>query len=321
MLDGIPFRRSRRVVGHGNGYSPAIGHLLQVPLPSPGAHVVTAAAVRFDKPVPRLRTTPPTLLPPPDGQSIGHEGSRLVRRSHHHKTGVALGIVNAEGNSAATAPAGEIMIPNIDRDAPPSSPRVLEQAHLFFLLGIDADRGISLLLEAPTLPGNIAKLPVALRFVRPCQALAVRAQRIFLRLQQSCHGGGTDLKSQTPQGLRQFTGGLACPAQSRDRISGRRVLDECLQLLHHAWVFFSRRLRPAPGRGMRGWPGPIPRCNSAMPRRTAVRLRPLISATLRMPLCPRRSAKSPANKRRCRSSSVARIRLTAWWSRATVPCG
>src|SRR5260370_36580207 len=82
MLNRIPFRCSGRVVGHRNGHSPEIGYLLQLPLPSPDAWVVAATAVRFHKPMLRLRITPPTVLPPPPAQRVGPETTCLVRVSH-----------------------------------------------------------------------------------------------------------------------------------------------------------------------------------------------------------------------------------------------
>src|SRR5437899_5606748 len=96
MLNRIPFRRSRRVVCHRDSNSPAIGQLLQLPSPRPHARVVAAAAVRLQKPVLRLRVTPPAMFLPPQAHSVGRESSRLVRGSHHHETRGLLAIVDAE---------------------------------------------------------------------------------------------------------------------------------------------------------------------------------------------------------------------------------
>src|ERR1700741_5682442 len=166
MFDWIPFGRARRIVGHGDGHAPAISQLLQLPFPSPDARVIAATAVRFNKPMLRARVTAAPFLRPPGAQGIGHEGSSLARDSHHDKAPLPLRLVDPERNPSTAGPAGEIMVPNIDRLTPPASSGVLEQPHQFLLLGIDADCRISLLLKASALPGNVTKLPVPFRVAR-----------------------------------------------------------------------------------------------------------------------------------------------------------
>src|SRR5579863_8965176 len=321
MLNRIPFRCSWRVMGHGDGHAPPIGDLLQPPFPSPDARVVAATTVCFHKPVLCFRIAPPTFLRPPGAQGVGHESSRLARRSHYDKACLPLCVINPERHPTADGQASKIMVPDIDRVTPPTASGVFEQPYQLLLLGINADRRVSVLLKASALPSDVPKLPVALRLMRSGQALAIGSQRILLRLQQPAHGASADAKSQALQDLRQVPRRLVRPTQSSNRITRGCAFDQGLQLLHDRRVFFSKSLRPPPGLRMRRAFKPTPPRNSAMPRRTVVRLNPVISATWRMPPWPRRMANNPANKRRCRSSNMDRTRLIAWWSTATPPFG
>src|SRR5579862_5306463 len=175
------------------------------------------------------------------------------------------------------------MVPHVVGLLPPRSTRILEGPHQFLLLGVDADRGISLLLEAAPLPGNVPKLPITFWLVRPRQAFAVGPQRVRLVFQQTSHRDGTDRVSPLPQRFRQLADRFVRPPQTTDRITPGRILDQRPQLLYDLRIFFSKRGRPPPTSRIR-FPNPaMPDRNSSIPRRMVVRLRPVITANVRMP--------------------------------------
>src|SRR5271155_433680 len=120
----------------------------------------------------RPRVTPPTFLFPPLAQCPRRERSGLPRSSHHHEPHFLQFIVDAKRDRPPFRQAGKIMIPDVVGLTPPCATGILEQPYQLFLLGVDADHGISLLLEASPLPSDVAKLPITVHFVRAGQALA-----------------------------------------------------------------------------------------------------------------------------------------------------
>src|SRR6267378_3511595 len=194
VLDGIPFRRPWWVVGYGDRHAPAVCQLLQGPFPGPGPRTVRPTAVSFNEPVLCLWATPAAMVFPPAREGSACEFCRLVRRANHDEASAPKLIVNPKRDSAALGEAGKVVVQDVDRLLRPCASRVLEQPHQFLLLGVDADRRISLLLKAPPLPGNVAKLPIPLRFVNACQSLTVGPQRIATGFQQStdCVGANLD---------------------------------------------------------------------------------------------------------------------------------
>src|SRR6516225_1986383 len=321
VLDRVPFRRARRIVRHRDSDAPPIGQLLQGPPPGPTAWVVAAAAVSRDQPVSRPRVTPTSMLLPPGAHGGADERRRFARRPDHHEPRVALSVVDAEWDRFADTPTGEVVVIHVLSLASPGSTRILEQADDLLFLGIDADRRISVLSETSPQAGDVAELAIPFRLLVAGQPLAIGSQRVAGILEQATHRDRADRVALLLQGPRQLTQRAVGPPQAAHRIARRGILDERSQRLHHARVFFSTGRRPPPGCRTRSPAAAVPHRNSSMPRRTVVRLKPVIVATATMPPCPRRMANRPANNRRCRSSSRAITRLMAAWSNATALCG
>jgi hypothetical protein len=201
MLNRIPLRCSWWIMGHGDGDSPFVRHLLQRPLPKPRTGTVGTTAVRYQQPMLRPRVTPQTFLFPPLAQSRRRECGCLPRSSNHHEPQLLQLVVDAERNRAPQTKVRKIMVPYVVRLTPPRPTGILKQANLFLLLGIDADRRISLFLEATPLPGNVAELPIALRFVGSGQTFAVGSQGVFLGLSGCSKISWSFFQSQTLQRL------------------------------------------------------------------------------------------------------------------------
>jgi hypothetical protein len=72
-----------------------------------------------------------------------------------------LGIINAERKCDACGEGAKVVVVDGGGAALPLPARILEVAHQFALLGIDANDGIAMTAEATSQPGNLSELLVA----------------------------------------------------------------------------------------------------------------------------------------------------------------
>src|SRR6516225_5314229 len=151
MLDGVPFRCPWRIVGYRDRHAPAVCQLLQGPFPGPSPRTICPTAISLDEPAFCLWTSPTAVVFPPARDGGACEVRRLVRRSNHDEASAPKVIVDSKGDRPPLGEARKVVVEDIDWLLPPRTSRVLEQPHQFLLLGVDADRRISLLLTAPPL--------------------------------------------------------------------------------------------------------------------------------------------------------------------------
>ena len=112
--------------------------------------------------------------------------------------------------------------------------------------------------------------------------------------------------------IRHSPHGLARPLHTCDWITGCGVLQQLVQRLQEARIFFSDHERPPPGTRTRSWfLTPSPRWTSTRPRLMVFRLSPVISITRCTPPCPHCIASTPANRLRFFSLRFAITRLMA----------
>ena len=210
-----------------------------------------------------------------------------MRGADHDVACVAILVVDAIGEGAASGQRGKVVVQHVAVLASPSTPAILEVAHQLLFLRVHADYGPILPLESPTPTPQQAELLVAVRVFLPTQPLAVRSQRVPLRPQQAGHRHMARLHATSPQCSGQLARGLVRPSQTSHRTAGRCIPQQFLQQLPHTRSFFSTHFRPPPGRRTRSEDSACPRSLSRNPRRIVMRLRPVISTTCWMPPCPR----------------------------------
>ena len=84
---------------------------------------------------------------------------------------------------------------------PPGLTCIFEVAYPFFLLGVNADRGLSSVLVQGALLGDIGKLRVTIRMGCPIVLFDILMKPIVPRFQQAADHGLTDLLAHTFQRL------------------------------------------------------------------------------------------------------------------------
>jgi hypothetical protein len=153
-----------------------------------------------------------------------------VRDANEHGAAIGVEIVDAIEDGDAVRLGAKIMVVHWCWRAIPLGAGVLEVAHQFPLLGVDADHRISLAEETLTQFADVGELRLAQR-VRGADFPAVDTERKAKLVQETANGAGADPNSQAVQLGRDLGCRLAGPLQTADRVARRVVLQESLNLL------------------------------------------------------------------------------------------
>lgn len=144
VLDGIPLRCARRVVGDGDGDAVAVREpLLETVLPSSTVRAVAAAAIRQDGELLGSFVPATALGKPPRFDGIDGEFRRVSGGTDKDGPPVGLDVVDPVGDRLADGVGREIVVEDLDGLLVPGRTRVLERPDQFLLLGVDADEGSS----------------------------------------------------------------------------------------------------------------------------------------------------------------------------------
>ena len=131
-------------------------------------------------------------------------------------------------------------------NALPLAAGVLEVAHQFPLLGIDADDGIAVTAEATSQSGDVAELLVACGALPGSDLFAVHTEREVEFVEQPGDRACADPDAQPLQLPGDLGGRLVRPLPDAHRIASRIVLQQPLDLSDYLGRFFSTGLRPPP---------------------------------------------------------------------------
>lgn len=177
------------------------------------------------------------------------------------------------------------MIVDLNRLAAPDLPLVLEAAHQFALLGIDADDGRMLLAEAPSLDVDVKELSIALG-ARRTHTLAVGMEGKAELVEQPGHGIRSRWEAQALQMRADWTQTQPGPkpAAAHGIARGARF-QQGAQRIDYFGRFFPTALRPPPARRVRSR-STSPVSNSRRPRATVATSKPSNSAMRRSPPWP-----------------------------------
>ena len=132
-----------------------------------------------------------------------------------HEAAVGGQVVDAVGNGDAVGLGAEVVV--VDRlwGSFPSRAVVLEIAHQFPLLGVDADDRQAAFGEPQALRGDVLELFVAVGTGAGRDALVIDTQPVAEVLEDAGDGPGTHLDVEGGQFLCDLLGGAARPAEYR----------------------------------------------------------------------------------------------------------
>ena len=247
MLDGIPFGGAGGIVSDRDGEAEWIAQLrLKFGLPGPGTATVAAARVRQNQQLGNPAPATRSFAFPPSGDGMTGEGGRIVRDADADGAAVVCRVVNAVGDADTTGIGGEVVIVHQNRRAIPFGSGVVEIADQLAFLGVDADEGKTVSLEASPQRADMLELLVAVGGRIGGDLLAVDAQREIHLVQKTGDCVGRDRNVDLLKNLGDLLGRLAGPLQSGDGISGCVVLQKNLDGIDYLGRFFSTGLRPPP---------------------------------------------------------------------------
>src|SRR5216683_2331853 len=132
-------------MAHGDGDLERVGELLEPYLPQTATGAVTPAAVGQDQQRIRQRVASPTLLFPPQTDTLDGKIRGVVAGAHIHKPTVEGYVVDAIRDSLTDAHRRKVMdlYANWLSLGLPGAPGILEVAHQFLLLRVDRDHWLT----------------------------------------------------------------------------------------------------------------------------------------------------------------------------------
>jgi hypothetical protein len=140
-----------------------IGQLrLEFGFPGAATRTVAAAAVAQNEELPGAWIAVRSLLAPPMRDGMGGKGGGVVRDAHHDRSSIREQIIDTVRDGDAGRVGAEVVVVDQAGRQIPTRAGILEVAHQFALLGIDADDGQTAALEAlPKIP-EVEELIVAI---------------------------------------------------------------------------------------------------------------------------------------------------------------
>ena len=128
----------------------------------------------------------------PVGDIIDRKGGRIRRLADVHRALIVLQVVNAIGHGFAERILLKIMRVYPFWGTAPGATGVLEVADQLFLLGIDADHGLTRHHMLLALGRNVLKLGVTVRRLRASQLFTVGTEAVVMGLQEAANDRATD---------------------------------------------------------------------------------------------------------------------------------
>ena len=142
MLNGVPFGSARRVMGNGESQAKRIGQLrLELGFPSAATITVTAAGIAEYEKLSRARIAKRSLLAPPMSNGVSGEGGCVMGDADHDGASIGEQIINAVRDGNASGVGAEVVVLDSAGRPIPARAGILEVAHQFALLGVDANDG------------------------------------------------------------------------------------------------------------------------------------------------------------------------------------
>ena len=185
-------------MGNGDGKAELIAEvLLDLVLPGPACGGIAAAGVGQNQQALRVGVALTAFTLPPTADGMDGKSRSLVGDADKHRTTVGLELVNAVGEGDARCQGAEVVVVDLGGNALPFHTGILEVAHQFPFLGVDADDGITLPAEKFSQPGDAAELSVASGTRSRGDVLAVAAEREPKLAEQSGDGARTHLDAQS----------------------------------------------------------------------------------------------------------------------------
>src|SRR5215813_7035658 len=184
MFNGVPFGSSRWIMADRHGQPQCVSEfLLNVLFENSTARAIGPSSIRFDEQGRCARKahwhfSPTPVHPVIDGKFWGICASSNIDRSN-----IMLRVIDAIGNGSTFSVIFEIMDVDSLGLLAPDSPSILEVAHPFFLLGIQADGWLSSRLMGCPLLLDMDKLSIALWLALAFVFLDIQPQVIAALLQ------------------------------------------------------------------------------------------------------------------------------------------
>jgi len=177
VLDGVPLRGTRRVVGDSDGDAVAVREpLLEPVLPRSTVRAVAAAAIGQDGELLGSFVPAAALGDPPRFDGIDGEFRRVSGGTDKDGPLVGRDVIDPVGDRPADGVGWEVVVENLDGLLTPGRPRVLERSDQLLLLGVDADEGPSARCAVLSDFCDVRELRVAIhgrRLADPGQLLVV----------------------------------------------------------------------------------------------------------------------------------------------------
>ena len=305
VLHRVPFRSASWVVGNGDVQAELVSEGLQTLLPGGCAGGIGTTGVSQNQQPLGLLILLTAHVHPPRPNRVGGELSCVVRRSHDDKSISTTIIVDAVRDGDSLCVAGEVIDGHVDSILSPSAASIAEKSNQLALLRVDTDDRVSTLFEVPPQPVDVPELPVPLGMGLAVEALSVESKPVlFLPKHPPCFRGADT------QEAGNHTRGLSRPFYRTHWIASSRPIQQRVHARGQFGSFFSRGLRPPPGRRTRpSGTVSFPR-SSRWPSMMVVRLMPVTRDSRETPPCPSFSASKPTMRRACFSSRPASARRT-----------
>jgi hypothetical protein len=227
MLDGVPFRSSRGVVGDGEGKAVGIGQLgLELGFPSAATIAVTAAGIAEDEELLGAWITEHSLLAPPMSDGVSGEGGSVMGDADHDGASMGEQIIDAVRDGDARGIGAEVVIVDPAGRQIPARPGIFEIADQFTFFGIDANDGETAALKSVAQIAEVEELMVAIGTVVGGESLVIDTKRIAPLMEEAGDGAGANQDTEVMQRHGHLGGGSTRPLQTRHRVTGGVVFQQ-----------------------------------------------------------------------------------------------
>ncbi len=227
MLDGVPFRSSRGVVGDGEGQAVGIGQLgLELGFPRAATIAVTAAGIAEDEELPGAGIAERTLLAPPMCDGVSREGGGVMGDAEHDRATIGEQIIDAIRDGDASGIGAEIVVVDPAGRQIPARTGIFEMADQFAFFGIDANDGETAALKSVAKIAEVEELMVAIGTVVGGEFLVIDPKRIAHLVEEAGDGVGANEDTEVTQRQGNLAGGSPRPLQAGDGVTGGVVFEQ-----------------------------------------------------------------------------------------------
>ncbi len=321
MLDGIPFRRSRRIVGDSNSDPKFISELLQARFPLLTPIAIRASAISFNQQLRAANIHMASKLCPPGADRSDRKLCRVMRDTNRDIPLIAPDIIDAIRNGLALGLTRKVIDIDCVRTLPPLPTGLLEVANQLFLLRVDANDRRFPPQKCSARLRNVFELFIAPRRLFARETLAVDSHRVVALSQQTRNRRLAQPVSPGAQCTLNLAQRFMRPEKPGEWVSRRGIGHQLVKRREQCRLFFSAAFRPPPAIRMRRWEEVSPCASSFRPRRIVTRLKPVTLDISWMLPCPSCWANNPTKSRRFFSLSSATTQLILSCSFAKLPVG